>query len=661
MLYNSFTRGVSRIRDRQMVLSSQHPRNHSGLSMTTPPRILVADDDPALCMLLRETLQDAGFSVLTANDGDQLVRMAQDHVPDLLLVDLMMPLMDGFEAIRQLRNDTRTAHLPMIILTARSASSEVVTGFESGADDYIVKPYDIDVLLARIRSHLRRAAQRPVRNPLTGLPGNVLLQTELERRMSNQQLFALLYIDLDNFKAFNDAYGFARGDRAIHMLASVLSEVSPRDDFLGHIGGDDFAIVHFGGDPEDLCQQIITRFDARVPELYDAVDLERGFLRAMDRHGTTRQFGLLSLSISVVTSQGQQFASVDEISKVAAELKGEAKQLSGSSYVIDRRREPSRPQHSERRGTRRPVALLIHPQEGIRAAIATVLRLQGYRPLIAADATAAHGLLARTPNPVLLLADPTIPAIWMIWRQFSTPTPLITIAPDQATADASLAQGATGAVWLTGQLEELTDQLLLHLPRPDVSEPLPPTDQSAIIRQLQARNRELERAANEDAPTGLFNRRYFDSAYPALVLVAQQRHQPIAVVMGDIDRFKQTNDRFGHLLGNDVLKQVAEHLQAAVRPGDLVARYGGEEFVLVLPDCPLPQAQALAEQLRISIATYAWSELHPDLQITISFGVALGPLSTPAELLEEADRRLYAAKAAGRNRVWAEETPLSRV
>lgn len=175
--------------------ATRRSTNQTGLQMTSRARILVADDDPALCLLLQETLQDAGYEVLTAGDGDQLVRLAQDTVPDLLLVDLMMPLMDGFEAIRQLRNDTRTAHLPMIILTARSASAEVVTGFDSGADDYIVKPYDIDVLLARIRSHLRRAAQLPVRNPLTGLPGNVLLQAELERQLAQAHPFALLYVD----------------------------------------------------------------------------------------------------------------------------------------------------------------------------------------------------------------------------------------------------------------------------------------------------------------------------------------------------------------------------------------------------------------------------------------------------------------------------------
>ncbi len=317
--------------------------------MTAQPRILVADDDPAMCLLLRETLQEAGYEVLIAHDGDQLIRMAQDHPPDLLLIDLIMPLMDGFEAIRQLRNDTRTSHLPMIILTARSTSAEVVIGFDSGADDYIVKPYDIDVLLARIRSHLRRAAKLPVRNPLTGLPGNVLLQAEIERQIAQQTPFALIYVDLDNFKAFNDAYGFARGDRAIHTLASVLAGTAPRDDFLGHIGGDDFAIIHYGGFPEVLAQQIISAFDERVRALYDPEDLQRGYLQGQDRHGAPRQFGLLSLSISIVTSDGSRFHSVDEISKMAAEVKSAAKSIAGSSYVLDRRL-TTMPYQQERRG-----------------------------------------------------------------------------------------------------------------------------------------------------------------------------------------------------------------------------------------------------------------------------------------------------------------------
>jgi diguanylate cyclase (GGDEF)-like protein len=621
--------------------------------MTTQARILVADDDPSLCLILRETLQDAGYEVLIANDGDQLVRMAQDDPPDLLLIDLMMPLMDGFEAIRQLRNDTRTSHLPMIILTARSASSEVVIGFDTGADDYIVKPYDIDVLLARIRSHLRRAAKLPVRNPLTGLPGNVLLQAELERQISQQTAFALLYVDLDNFKAFNDAYGFARGDRAIHMLASVLAEVAPREDFLGHIGGDDFAIIHYGERAEELCQRIIAAFDARVRELYDAVDLQRGYLRGIDRHGISRQFALLSLSISVVSNTGQRFANVDEMSKVAAEVKQAAKSISGSSYVFDRR-SLAQTTTQERRGHRRPAALLICPNDSLRASITTSLRHQGYRPLIASNVVRAQGLLAHTPEPTLLIADVGDSSIWDIWRRMPRPTPLIAIVADQRAARAALERGAAIALIATENLVDFSDQLLMHLPRADAAEPINGSGSEAgLIQALQARNLDLQREANEDSLTLLANRRYVDRRLTELTEQAHSDGRRLAVVMADLDHFKQVNDRFGHMLGNEVLRITADLLRGACRPADVVARYGGEEFLVLMPDCTLAEGAVLAERIRATVEQYPWHNLHPQLSLTISLGVAEAGQHSPETLIEAADQRLYAAKTAGRNCVVA--------
>lgn len=623
--------------------------------MTPQARILVADDDPALCLLLRETLQDAGYEVLIAHDGDQLVRMAQDQPPDLVLIDLMMPLMDGFEAIRQLRNDTRTAHLPMIILTARSASAEVVTGFDSGADDYIVKPYDIDVLLARIRSHLRRAAQLPVRSPLTGLPGNVLLQAELERQINQHTPFALLYIDLDNFKAFNDAYGFARGDRAIHMLAGVLAELAPREDFLGHIGGDDFTMIHYGDDAKGLCERVINVFDERVPSLYDQVDLERGYLVGVDRHGVPRQFGLLSLSIAVVSSRVQQFTSVDQVSKVAAELKSAAKSISGSSYVIDRRQGAPRPPLRERRGQRRPAALLIYDNEVLRASIATTLRLQGYRPMIATNAVDANNLLARIPDPVLVIADAADPAVLKLWKQLAVPAPLIALASSPAQVSEGRARGAVVTLLATDNLVEFTDQLLLHLPRAETTETHDSSPgQSALIRELQARALHFEREANEDSLTGLYNRRYVDKWLATLAEYAHKQSQPLGVLLADIDHFKQVNDRFSHMLGNDVLSTLAGLLRAACRPNDVVARYGGEEFLILLPDTTHSEAVQIAERIRATVEQHSWSVLHPQLRVTMSVGVAecYGP--TPDTALVEADRRLYAAKHAGRNQVMYE-------
>lgn len=621
--------------------------------MTAQARILVADDDPAMCLLLRETLQEAGYEVMIANDGDQLIRMAQDHPPDLLIIDLVMPLVDGFEAIRQLRNDTRTSHLPMIILTARSASEEVVSGFDSGADDYIVKPYDLDVLLARIRSHLRRAAKLPVRNPLTGLPGNVLLKAELERQINQKVPFALIYIDFDNFKAFNDAYGFSRGDRAIHTLASVLASTTPREDFLGHIGGDDFAIIHYGGFPEELAQRIIAAFDERVAALYDPEDLRRGYLQGVDRYGVPRQFGLLSLSISIVTSDGERFKSVDEISKVAAEVKSAAKSIAGSSYVVDRRMS-EQPIAEERRGQPRPAALVIHPHEGTRASIATSLRLQGYRPLIANDVLQAQDQLARTPDPALLIADTSDERIWEIRRRLPASVRFIAVAPNDQAAEEARARGVTSVLIETDNPVEFTDQLLVHLPRAELQDSTQQLASSeAIIRTLQERARDLEREINEDKLTKLASRYYIDKRLSNMTERSRTNGHPIALALLRIglDHFEAIVRRFGHEIGDEVLRVVATIIRTMCRPADIAARYSDEEFLIVLPDTTLSDAATFAERLRIAVEEFDWYSLAPQLRVTISVGVADASMHSVKEGLDVAHRRLSTAKQAGCNRV----------
>ncbi len=303
-----------------------------------PQIILIGDDDRQFCRLMTLLLAEAGFAALIAHDGYTLVRLARERLPDLILIDLMMPYLDGYEALRQLRNDTRTAHLPMIIVSVRGAPHDLVKGFENGADDFVTKPVIGTELVARIRSHLRRAERRPAHSPLTGLPGNTLLVGEIRRRLRQRAAFALLHADLGNFKAFNDFYGFARGDAAIRELAELLREVIRREAqaaFLGHIGGDDFALLCAPEQTRALCREIIAGFEELAPKFYEDEELARGYLEARDRDGHWRRFPLMGLAIGGIVHRAGQPRDAEDLSRVAASMKQVAKRYRRSAYAID--------------------------------------------------------------------------------------------------------------------------------------------------------------------------------------------------------------------------------------------------------------------------------------------------------------------------------------
>ena len=175
--------------------------------------LLVVDDDPFIARLLEIELKAAGYDVRVASDGGQALAAAQERPPQLVLADVMMPNMDGFELTRRLRQDPRTATVSVIMLTARGLSADKLEGFAIGADDYIVKPFDTPELLARIRGVLNRASDTRSLSPMTGLAGNIAIEDEIERRVASGDPFAVLYVDLDRFKAYNDRYGFLRATK----------------------------------------------------------------------------------------------------------------------------------------------------------------------------------------------------------------------------------------------------------------------------------------------------------------------------------------------------------------------------------------------------------------------------------------------------------------
>ena len=188
--------------------------------------LLVVDDDPFIARLLEIELKAAGYDVRVASDGEQALTAAQERPPQLVLADVMMPNMDGFELTRRLRQDPRTATVSVIMLTARGLSADKLEGFAIGADDYIVKPFDTPELLARIRGVLNRASDTRSLSPMTGLAGNVAIEDEIEGRVARSEPFAVLYVDLDRFKSYNDRYGFLRGDDAIRETARVIGEAA---------------------------------------------------------------------------------------------------------------------------------------------------------------------------------------------------------------------------------------------------------------------------------------------------------------------------------------------------------------------------------------------------------------------------------------------------
>ncbi len=306
-------------------------------------RILVVDDEADIRDVLRITLEGEGYEVQEAGDGQEALETIQRATPNLILLDFMMPKLNGLGVCQVLKKDILLQHLPVIMLTSKGEVMDKVKGLDAGADDYVVKPFDPAELVARVRMILRRTARALDANPLTKLPGNVSILEELQARLDTAKPIAVCYIDLDKFKAFNDTYGFEKGDELLKATARILllamRELGTPDDFLGHIGGDDFVLFTTSAASEAICRRIVSEFEQAAPSFYSEADRRRGFIEAKDRDGQVKRFPLLTISIAVVTNDKRPLTHVAEVAQIGAELKEWVKSHGGNRFVRDRRGE----------------------------------------------------------------------------------------------------------------------------------------------------------------------------------------------------------------------------------------------------------------------------------------------------------------------------------
>ena len=268
--------------------------------------------------------------------------VALSNIPAMIIIDEDNIEMNITELCRTIRSDENNSITPIAVLSSNISREHRIEVLSNYIEYFIKKPIDEEYLYYTIKNITSLMYINRRVSPLTGLPGNVQIQAEMKKRLMIKEPFAVVYADLDNFKAYNDVYGFDAGDEIIKFTSKVLLEnihkIEHSDNFVGHIGGDDFIAITGKTDYEKVCKEMIAQFDREVTSFYDADDVERGYVEVANRRGIIEQFPLVSISIAIVEVDNNRFKSTLEIGEVAAQVKHKAKTILGSTYVINRRK-----------------------------------------------------------------------------------------------------------------------------------------------------------------------------------------------------------------------------------------------------------------------------------------------------------------------------------
>lgn len=288
------------------------------------PRLLVVEDDADIANMLKIYFGGMEYEVDIAPRGGLALEKTRTVLPHLIVLDIMLPDIDGYEVCRTLRTNTRTSHIPVIFLTQKDERSDKLQGLELGADDYITKPFDIEELKLRVQGAIRRSERESLTDPRSGLPAGRLIEEQL-RKIIRQDDWALLDLRVNHFEPFRDVYGFVAGDDVLRfttmLLSEVVDELGTSSDFIGHAGGDNFIIITKYESVDVIRERVKTRFAEEVQTHYNFMDRQQGFIQVPKAEGGVAQVPFMSLAIGMVSPTQQSFSDIREITELAAEAR----------------------------------------------------------------------------------------------------------------------------------------------------------------------------------------------------------------------------------------------------------------------------------------------------------------------------------------------------
>ena len=303
--------------------------------------IYIIDNTQSVLNVLKQIFKndvDYQFSSVKTEE----LNFALKNIPDMIIIDEDTIDIDIVELCKNIRENEDNSITPIVVISSNWEKEHRIKILEQSIEYFIIKPVDQEYLYFTIKNILKLLQNNRRISPLTGLPGNVQIQAEMKKRLLNKERFAMFYFDLDNFKAYNDTYGFANGDEIIKFTARTIVDnihnIGMDNSFIGHIGGDDFVAITGAADYEKICRDIISDFDTYVLGYYNDEDGEKGYIEVANRRGIIEQFPLTSISIGVVEVTPGRFKNTLEIGEVGAQVKHQAKSVMGSTYIVNRRK-----------------------------------------------------------------------------------------------------------------------------------------------------------------------------------------------------------------------------------------------------------------------------------------------------------------------------------